>query len=114
MERFLAGGLVCFAAIVTLHARAGADPAFECSIASGSQVETAQCLEETEDRVAQVLAASLRIAQARAEELDTVTERKVAAPALAASQAAWGSSGGQGPAHRARSFRARKQRKHRS
>lgn len=65
-----------------------ADPTLECSGAS-SQVEIGECVGEMEVRVNQALEASFRIAQQAAIELDEVTGRVVAQPALDAAQNAW-------------------------
>lgn len=89
MNRFVTFGLGCVALFNAAFAPAAADPAFECSVVSGSQVETAACLAETEERVGQVLAATFQIAQDSATELDKVTGRDVAVPALTMSQEAW-------------------------
>ena len=80
---------LCTAWFVATVLPAHADPSFECSIASSSQVETADCLAETEDRVSQVLEVTFQIATDSATELDEVTGRDVVLPALNASQAAW-------------------------
>ncbi|NSY38712.1 DUF1311 domain-containing protein [Leisingera sp. ANG59] len=65
-----------------------ADPALECGDA-GSQVEIGECVADDEERVEAALAAALRFALDAAEELDNVTERVVAVPALEAGQKAW-------------------------
>ena len=67
---------------------AAADPALECSDA-GSQVEIGACVSEMRDRVEGALAVALDIARGSAGELDEVTGRKVALPALDAAQSAW-------------------------
>jgi len=64
-----------------------ADPSLECE--GDSQVEIKNCLAETEQRVDRALATALQIARERAGELDRVTQRAVAVPALAQGQAAW-------------------------
>lgn len=84
MIRFLA--LAC--AAVYGHA-ALADPSFECSLTAGSQVETAACLSTQEETVNLALDAALEIARGSAAELDEITGRSVAVPALEASQVAW-------------------------
>ncbi len=65
-----------------------ADPTLECADAS-SQVEIGACVGEMEDRVNLALEASYSFAMQAAKELDDVTERVVAQPALEASQNAW-------------------------
>ena len=65
-----------------------ADPALECSDAS-SQVEIADCLIDTEARVETALEIAVDVARSAAAELDDVTGRVVAVPALEQAQAAW-------------------------
>lgn len=65
-----------------------ADPSLECSDAS-SQVEIGACVQETGERVEAALNIALDIAQGAANELDEVTGRAAAVPALAAAQSAW-------------------------
>jgi len=65
-----------------------ADPSLECSHES-SQVEIASCVNETLERVEQALVIALGIARAQAQELDEVTKRTTAEPALDAAQEAW-------------------------
>ena len=89
MKRVLSWALVSLMLPTAFAGSSAADPSFECSIVSGSQVETGNCLAEVEDRVNKVLEATLTIARSSATELDTVTGREVAEPALAASQEAW-------------------------
>ena len=64
-----------------------ADPATECG--GSSQVKIGACVAETLRRVDRTVELYLGFAQAAAEELDAVTERDAAVPALAAAQAAW-------------------------
>jgi len=66
-----------------------ADPAMECSSDGGSQVEIARCLAEVGKNVDLALEIALEFAMDAAKELDTVTGRAVAVPALEAGQAAW-------------------------
>lgn len=66
-----------------------ADPTMECSLAATSQVETRDCLARVEETVDGALAVALSFAESSAGELDAVTGRAVAAPALATAQAAW-------------------------
>lgn len=65
-----------------------ADPALECSDA-GSQVEIGSCVGKMEKRVELAIEESLGFALQSAKELDDITERQVAQPALLASQDAW-------------------------
>jgi uncharacterized protein YecT (DUF1311 family) len=64
-----------------------ADPATECG--GGSQVEIGACVTETLQRVDATVEVFLGFAMRSAEELDAVTGRAVAAPALEQAQAAW-------------------------
>ncbi len=66
-----------------------ADPSLECSIGAGSQVEIADCLIDVEETATEALRIILDEARSAAIELDEVTEREVAGPALEASQNAW-------------------------
>jgi uncharacterized protein YecT (DUF1311 family) len=84
MKRYF--GLI-LAMMVAGEAQAG--PVMECSIQASSQVEVGNCLAKVEKTVAATIEASLVFAMASAKELDTVTGRKVAVPALTAGQAAW-------------------------
>jgi len=65
-----------------------ADPALECS-GAGSQVEIGACVGQAEANVEVALAEAFGFAVDAARELDDVTERTVALPALEASQDAW-------------------------
>ncbi|MEM7462894.1 MAG: lysozyme inhibitor LprI family protein, partial [Pseudomonadota bacterium] len=64
------------------------DPSLECSDNS-NQVEIGNCVAEALSRVDQSIEIALGIARNSAKELDKVTDRKVAEPALETSQAAW-------------------------
>ncbi len=66
-----------------------ADPSFECSVDLSSQVEIAECVAETEAAVDKTIDIALGFAMGSVKELDDVTGRQVAAPALEASQTAW-------------------------
>lgn len=66
-----------------------ADPSLECSLTTSSQVETGNCVAATEANVNAALELALTSARGAAEELDGVTGRAVAVPALEASQSAW-------------------------
>ncbi len=67
---------------------AQADPSLECSDA-GSQVEIGECVSRAEERVEAALGIALEIAVAAAKELDEVTGRVTALPALDAAQNTW-------------------------
>ena len=68
---------------------AAADPALECNTGASSQVEIADCVAETEARVDAAVEAAYGFAMTSATDLDEVTGREVAVPALEAAQAAW-------------------------
>ncbi len=68
---------------------AAADPAFECGVDLSSQVEIADCVAATEVRVEANVESMFGFAAASAKELDDVTGRAVAVPALEAAQSAW-------------------------
>jgi uncharacterized protein YecT (DUF1311 family) len=76
-------------ALIAVPMGAAADPSLECSVGSGSQVETGDCLAQTEETVDAALDIILRFARDSATELDEVTGRNVALPALDKAQAAW-------------------------
>lgn len=65
-----------------------ADPTMEC-IDAGSQVEIGSCVSDMETRVNAAIDSSYSLALGAAKELDDVTGRAVATPALEASQNAW-------------------------
>lgn len=66
-----------------------ADSSLECSVTSGSQVEISNCLTEVAEAAAAALEVMYDIATKNAAELDSITERDVAVPALSAAQDAW-------------------------
>jgi uncharacterized protein YecT (DUF1311 family) len=70
-------------------ALAVADPSLECNEGASSQVEIADCMAQTEMRVDAAIESALSFAFASATDLDEVTGREVALPALEAAQAAW-------------------------
>ena len=77
-------------ALATLAAgMAWADPSTECAVDHGSQVEIADCVAAIEARVDASMAIMLGFAVDAAKELDGMTGRAVAGPALEAAQAAW-------------------------
>ncbi|MEO0765764.1 MAG: lysozyme inhibitor LprI family protein [Pseudomonadota bacterium] len=63
------------------------DPASECG--GGSQVEIGDCVADTLERVDGVIDTYLGFAMDSAKELDEVTDRTEAVPALDAAQTAW-------------------------
>ncbi len=77
------------ALLALLPTAALADPSLECSLDLGSQVEIADCVAEIEDKATRAMDVMLGFARASAEELDGMTGRAVALPALEASQLAW-------------------------
>lgn len=83
----------CVAALAVsmggLQSSAKADPSLECSIGNGSQVEIGRCVAETEAKVDQAIEIAFGFASRAAQELDGVTGRMVAGPALERAQAAW-------------------------
>lgn len=85
MRVFLAGGLAFFC----MSNLATADPATECG--GSSQVEIGRCVSETLERVDAAIDIYLGFAMNSAKELDDMTGRKVAVPALEAGQSAWSS-----------------------
>lgn len=66
-----------------------ADPAMECGVQVSSQVEVSDCVSAQVNIVNLALDQALGFAQDAATELDTVTERDVAVPALERAQSAW-------------------------
>jgi uncharacterized protein YecT (DUF1311 family) len=82
--------VLCLALPAVLAAGlAAADPALECNTGASSQIEIGECVAETEARVDAAVEAAFGFAMTSATDLDEVTEREVAVPALEASQAAW-------------------------
>ena len=82
-------GAALFSAILLLPVPTAANPSLECSVSSESQIETGQCLQETAQAAEAALAVILDASREAAAELDGITERDVALPALDASQSAW-------------------------
>lgn len=66
-----------------------ADPSLECSVVSSSQVETGNCLTAAEARVEKALEAAMTVRRRTAEEIDKITGRAAAIPALDKAQTAW-------------------------
>lgn len=75
--------LLCLIPFATI-----ADPTLECADAA-SQVEIGSCVSEVEERVNSAVDAAYGFALNAAKELDDVTGRVVAQPALETSQQAW-------------------------
>ena len=67
---------------------ASADPVAECQKITSTEIETAQCLQDTLTTANAVLDSAFASAQAAADELDSVTGRPVARQALERSQSA--------------------------
>ncbi len=68
---------------------AQADPAAECGYQAGSQVEISNCLVKVTTNVDAAVNQALGFATDVAKELDDITNRDVAIPALSLSQNAW-------------------------
>jgi uncharacterized protein YecT (DUF1311 family) len=66
-----------------------ADPSLECSLDLGSQVEIADCVAQAEATVDRTVDLALGFARTAAKDLDEVTGRSVALPALEEAQSAW-------------------------
>jgi uncharacterized protein YecT (DUF1311 family) len=75
--------------VMAMTAVASADPAMECGVTAGSQVEIADCLSRTEAAADQTMASALQIARDAAGEVDTATGRPEARSALDAAQSAF-------------------------
>ena len=84
MIRHLLSGLLT-ATLTTMPAKA--DPATECS--GSNQVEIGNCVSQTLKRVDASVDLFLGFALTSATDLDTLTGREVAKPALEAAQEAW-------------------------
>lgn len=82
-------GLSIAAALGGLALPALADATMECSIEAASQVEIGSCMSALEAKVNATVETALGLATESALELDSVTGRDVAVPALSASQSAW-------------------------
>jgi uncharacterized protein YecT (DUF1311 family) len=72
-----------------LATQAPADASLECSTDAGSQIEIGNCVAKMEKAVDDALVAALGFAMAAAKELDQITERDVAVPALEQAQSGW-------------------------
>lgn len=87
--RRAAGVSALVAGMLLAAAPARAQPSLECSFVESSQVEIADCLAETEERANAAMELVLGYARDAAFDLDEVTGREVAMPALDAAQQAW-------------------------
>jgi uncharacterized protein YecT (DUF1311 family) len=87
-RRALATAALATALLVPASA-ASADPVGECQALTTNQVETGQCLQTDRGAADQVLATELDALLRRADELDRVTGRPAARPAVEASQVQW-------------------------
>lgn len=72
-----------------LVAVARADPLGECWVQASDQLEVRACLESTHEISARAMEAALALATEAAAELDRITGRVEAVPALEASQQRW-------------------------
>jgi uncharacterized protein YecT (DUF1311 family) len=81
--------VIVVAGLSMLPSVAFADPVAECQVITTNQVETGQCLTDTLVTADAVMATALENTQAAADELDHVTGRVVARPALDRAQTAW-------------------------
>ncbi|MDE0588349.1 DUF1311 domain-containing protein [Halocynthiibacter sp. C4] len=80
----------CFlGTLISVTAPSWADPSLECSASASSQVEIGNCVSRQLEQVNKALAIALDIASGSAKELDEVTGREIAYPALTKSQDAW-------------------------
>lgn len=79
---------ICLCLVGLYPVQSAADPSLECSNA-GSQVEIGACVKGAADRVDAALVFAQEIAMASAQELDEVTGRAAAVPALNTSQETW-------------------------
>ena len=75
--------------LINILSPALADPASECSNQAASQVEVGDCLAKVEANVDAVIDFTLELATGAAKELDQVTERTEAIPALTNAQTSW-------------------------
>jgi uncharacterized protein YecT (DUF1311 family) len=88
IRTFLANAVV-WGGFMLAASAAYADPVGECQKVTATQVETGQCLEDTLTTVDAVLDSAFASAQAAADEIDSVTGRPAARPALERAQSAW-------------------------
>ncbi|WP_460273839.1 lysozyme inhibitor LprI family protein [Celeribacter sp. ULVN23_4] len=88
MKRIALLAFLPTAFVAALPVAAIADPSLECAHFS-SQVEIGNCVAEAEANATRAMELTLGFAKGSAEELDGITGRAVALPALEASQTAW-------------------------
>lgn len=88
MSRFALVALLTVSPL-SLPLSAVADASSECALDLGSQVEIADCVTATEIKATRAMEMMLEFAKSSAQELDEMTGRVVALPALEASQTAW-------------------------
>ena len=88
MARQLAIAIGAVAALMHVPP-AYATPVGECQVGAANQVEVTQCLRATLAAADHVMGAALERLLSRADELDGVTGRVVARPAVEQSQVAW-------------------------
>ncbi|WP_226553494.1 lysozyme inhibitor LprI family protein [Celeribacter naphthalenivorans] len=84
MNRFVLVALLTLSPVSAV-----ADASSECALDLGSQVEIADCVAATEIKATRAMEMMLEFAKSSAQELDEMTGRVVALPALEASQTAW-------------------------
>lgn len=77
------------AVVILWPLASSADPSLECSLKSSTQVETGKCLAAVQETTDEALHVVFGFAENAAQELDDITGRAVARPALQASQSAW-------------------------
>ena len=87
LARASAVSLICGAVLAASPVLA--DPVGECQTATTTQVDTNQCLQNTQAAAQHVLDLALQRAQQKADDLDGVTGRTEARPALDQAQADW-------------------------
>ena len=79
---------ICLCVLGLYPLQSVADPSLECSNA-GSQVEVGACVTQAAERVEVALSIAQEIAMGSAQELDEVTGRSAAVPAMEAAEEAW-------------------------
>jgi len=82
-------GTIAMLLVFSMAPGAQADPVLECGSQTDNQVELGLCLAEVEKTVDTAMDLALGFAMAAAKDLDDITERDVAVPALKTGQAAW-------------------------
>jgi uncharacterized protein YecT (DUF1311 family) len=86
--KFTTFALFALGLLLTLS-QAHANPATECSYQAGSQVEIGDCLAKVTANVDAAIEQALEFANDVAKELDEITQRDVAVPALSLGQSSW-------------------------